>query len=245
VLLPGGAVAAPELKGDPDELARYLVDDKKTVTLYGFGEERIYANHAIVSLVVKTKESKLLQALEQNTAIRNHIRNKLLAKGITADNIQSSRYSSTPVYSSFKDKPTSYEISNEVKITIVKEEEMLAVADIVDNLEQVYFARTEAKDTLKRDSQDKALDKALKNVLAKKRLYEEALGVTLVALKVNDQGVAQDGVNVAGAGKFSAANDSVSSMTVTDSGKTSNAAGRFGEINYQSNIGVTYLIKPR
>ena len=103
---------------EPQSLNELLLRYGKIPSISGNGEVKVDANEAEVSLVVKTKKDRFQDALANNKSIREKIREKLISANIPADNIKFSKFSSTPQFSWFSDKPSSYEISNEVKIKI-------------------------------------------------------------------------------------------------------------------------------
>lgn len=184
VLFSSIVFAEPELKGTSNELMDYLLDQRRVVTITGTGKEKVSADHAIVSIVVKTKEGKLRAALAKNKNIRATIRKTLLENNIAEENIKFSRFSSTPGYSWFSDKPSSYEVNNQIKITIRDENDLEVIAGIVDTTKEVYFNRTELEHTQQNSAEQKALEKSLDNVLAKKQQYESKLGISLSAIRV-------------------------------------------------------------
>lgn len=236
--------AAPELKGNPDELSAYLLQDKKTLTITGHGEEKVEADNAVVSLVVKTKANKLHAALEKNRAIRTELKQKLEKAGITAARIQTSKFSSTPSYGWFGDKPTNYDVSNEVKITIGKEEELSLLAEIVDTKEEVYFGNTSIKYSKKSDAKAHALEKSLSDVLAVKAQYEKALGIKLVAIGISEQAVAQDNMSQQrqpSALRKQSVSSNASAPLSYESGQDD--SGGFGELVYRAHTTVVYLVK--
>lgn len=181
--------AAPELSGNPDELSHYLLDQRKIITLNGSATEEVEADTAIVAITVRSKEPKLNDALQENEKARQAIKENLQQAGIAGDKIKSSKFSSTPNYGWFKEKPSSYEISNEMKITISSEEQLHAVARIVDAQKDVLMGGTEFKDSQKEINEQKVLQKALATVTSKQRLYEQGLGVALMPVRVIDQNV--------------------------------------------------------
>lgn len=173
-LIPVIALAAPELSGTPHELSQYLLDQKKIINIHGEAEEKVEADIATVAISVKTKESQLKQALQKNAEIRKNLKEKLLQAGIPSDKIKSSKFSSTPNYGWFKDKPKNYEVSNEVKISITDEAQLQAIAKLVDSQKEIFLGTTEHEDSAKEDNKLKVLESALndvqKNVHSMKRI---------------------------------------------------------------------------
>ena len=181
--------AAPELKGSPDELSYYLLDQRKIITINGNASELVEADTAIVAITVRTKEAKLNDALQQNEKSRQIIKDNLQQAGVAADMNKASKFSSSPNYGWFGEKPSSYEISNEVKITINSEDQLRAIAKIVDAQKDVLLGGTEFKDSKKESNEYMVLKKALNAVQEKQKIYEQSLGVVLIPVRVIDQNV--------------------------------------------------------
>lgn len=183
------AIAAPELSGSPQELSSYLIDQRKIVVINANAEKKLEADQAEVAVIVKTEERSLDKALSSNEKIRESIRNTLQQTGISPDDIKSSKFSSTPSYGWFKEKPKSYEISNEMKVTIINESQLRAIAKIVDAESEVFLGTTEFKDSKKEHHELSTLEMALEKVNAKKTLYEKQLNIALQPMRVINQHV--------------------------------------------------------
>lgn len=235
--VPGISFSSPELKGSADELSSYLLDNRKIVVITGEGKEKIEADKAIVSLIVKTKEDRFQSALKKNKKIRENMRKELTAKNISADNITFAKFASTPEYGWFGDKPTSYTINNEVKVTIKSEDELEAIAAIVDKNNEVYFVRTVLEHTGKEQSEAKALDKSLEAILAKKSTYETKLGLKLKVVRILEESVYEDRPVLSRA-PVKQKSFAVSSEYMAPSGARSSS---FGEITYRASTRVEFI----
>lgn len=236
--------AAPELSGNPDELSRYLLEQRKIVTINGSATEEVEADTAIVAITVRTKEAKLNDALQENEKVRKAIKDNLQQAGIGADKIKASKFSSSPSYGWFREKPSSYEISNEVKITINNEEQLRAIAKIVDGQKDVLMGSTEFKDSQKESNEQKALQKALGSVQLKQKTYEQGLGITLTPVRVMDQNVyAQPLQRIRPQTRGYERSDSVASMAVSEAPSAQEASADFGAISYSANTAVEFIVK--
>jgi uncharacterized protein YggE len=232
LFLSTATIAEPSLKGTPQELQTLLLEQRKLVHISGYGEVKTNADRAVVSLMVKTNDSQLRTALEQNQRIREAIRKKLLAKGMSDSAIQFSRFSNTPNYGFFGDKPSSYDISNEVKITISRESSLNEIAGIVDSQDEVYFVGSNIEHSLQEQSKQQALAKALKNAMAKKDLYEVQLGLKLQAIKVSEQ--------VAGPAPI-VLREKVRKQAYASSMGVTEAQHQFGEMTYRATVDVEFF----
>src|SRR6476646_6204814 len=96
--------AEPELRGSPSELANYLKDIPKTVSVQGSAELKVQADQAVMSLSVRTEEKQLAMALRKNQSLRADIIASLSQHGIKGDQIKASQFSQTPKYGMFGDK---------------------------------------------------------------------------------------------------------------------------------------------
>lgn len=245
VTLSSSLHAATELSGNPDELSHYLLDQRKIATLNGSATEEVEADTAIVAITVRTKGSKLNDALQENEKVRKAIKDNLQQAGIPGDKINASKFSSTPNYGWFKEKPSSYEISNEVKITISSEEQLRAVAKIVDGQEEVLMGATEFKDSQKEGNEQKALQKALASVKSKQKLYEQSLGITLTPVRVIDQNVYAQGVPRIRpqARGYEKQIDSATAMVMSEAPVEQGGSADFGAITYSANSTVEFVVK--
>lgn len=241
LLAPATAFPEPELKGSPDELQRYLLGERSAIFISGSGEEKVQADTTIVTLAVKTKENKLQAALDKNIRIRKDAGSRMVAGGIPEQQIETAKYSSVPSYGWLGDKPTAYEISNEIKITIDKESQLQLIAGIADSVNEVYFLRTELKQTKKHEGKAKALEKSLHEVNSKKQLYEKSLGMSLLPVRVIEQSV-HEAMPVA----FQAPRKAVASLSSLEApvGETSvgEASTGFGEITYRAQTQVEFIV---
>ena len=247
-MIPAWGYAAPTLNGEPQDLAVYLLEQRKLIVISGSGEETAKADSAVVSLMVKTKESRLHQALDKNRSIRADIRQRLINAGIAEDKIQFSKYSSTPNYGWFGEKPSSYEITNEIKVTLDAEEKLLTLADIVDTVDAVFLVKTELTHSDKKQSEANALASALQHVSDKKQLYEQKLGVSLSPVRIIEQSAGAQTPATVWAPKLrkSATGSLVSGgLEETEFTPAPAAEGGFGEIIYHAQIQVEYTVMPR
>lgn len=104
------AQAEPELKGTPAELSAFLTSVPKTVTVTGEAEMKIPADRALISLNVVTESKSLQDASRENQELRGRILRTLTERGIPAERIKASKFSSTPQYGMFKEKAKSYRV---------------------------------------------------------------------------------------------------------------------------------------
>jgi len=187
VLLAAGldCYAAPELKGAPDELRRFLHPSDYIVSISGDAQETAFSDKAIVSLVVTTEEPKLSAAIAANGSLRTQTAAELTAAGIKADNINNSRFSMSPQYGWFGKTPTSFKVVNRMAIAIFDESELKAVANVADESAQMQISDTTFEHTKRDEFRALVKKRALDKILAQKALYEDRLGVTLGPVAVS------------------------------------------------------------
>ena len=172
--------AEPELKGSPAELAAYLAGLPKTVSVTGESEVKVQADRAIISLKVTTENKSLQEALRANQEIRSKMLNSLKDRGIPADRIQASKFSSTPKYGLFSDKAKSYRVENVIKITVNDEKEFQATAHLVDAFAEMQYLGIDFEHSDKETLKKKAIAQALDNAAERAKIYEERLKVRLL-----------------------------------------------------------------
>jgi len=223
--------AEPELKGTPGELASYLQNIPSTVEVIGQSEIDANADNAVVTLVVKTENKKLSGAIKSNQSIRNKIVSFLTSKGLKEKNITSSKFSSTPEYGFFGNKPDNYKVNNAVLLTINSEKELLFISEAVDQFQEVFLVSTNFEHSEHEKYKKLALDKALNNALSKKTLYEKSLGIKLYVKSVseNTTGIIHQAEELRS--RKAIASYSGSSKT------------NFGSLTYQSTVIIKYIVK--
>lgn len=251
LLAPAVLPAAPELKGDPEELTQYLLDEKRVVSITAHGESKVQADRIVVTLRVKTKESAFVAALKSNRQVRTKLSQQLQQAGITPDRISAAKFSSVPNYGFFGDKPSSYEISNDVSVVVRGEDDMSAIAQAVDGMKEVSYLAAQFEDSNKKAHQSDALNEALAGVASQKAAYEKALGITLAPLRVNETSyqrasppmaapVMYDKRQAASTMQFKGSEE----FEVSGDAGDESSSG-FGELRYESNVTAEYLAKPR
>ncbi len=234
-------MAAPELKGSPGELSAYLLDARKIISINGVAEEKVEADQAIIALTIKNEARSLDAALQENERLQADVNQSLLEGGITADKIKAANFSSTPDYGWLKDKPKSYEISREVKVSIVNAAQMRSVARVVDSIDEVFMGTMSFEDSARTDNELKTAQKALNNILAKKAMYEKTFAVSLSLVKVVDQGVRP--VYAAPRLRRAMKTEVFSSVMQESSGSADSAAsGQFSGITYHANAVAEFVV---
>ncbi len=243
--------AEPELKGTPAELAQHLIAIPRTVNLVGEGEIKVAADRAITSIRVVTESKSLQEASRLNQELRAKMLSTLAEKGVPAGRVQASKFSSTPKYGVFGEKPKSYRVENVVKITTHDEKEFQAVARLVDTTaefrhESIEFERSD-KDALKKQALEQAIDKATE----KKRLYEEKLGVKLTPKNFED--VRAVGVTASGGRRmYAKLSESVAYDGKITGGLSESAEGNegslptsFDEVIFRAQVIVEYAVESK
>ncbi len=239
-LLPALAFATPELSGSPGELSHYLLEQKKIINIQGEAERKIETDTAVVAITVKTKASRLEHALEQNEGIRAGLRQTLQQAGIAKEHIKASKFSSTPNHSWFKDKPSSYEVNNEVKISIQNEAQLQAIARLIDGTKEMFLGATEHRDSSEQDNKLKVLETALDDIQTKRALYEKKLGIQLRPIRIINQNVFSQTIQARPRmmqkeiGRISSASDAL---------EAEGSSSDFGSITYKANAVVEFLVE--
>ena len=182
----GYAWTEPELKGTPSELAGFLNGIPPTIEILGNSTINANADNAIVTLVVKTENEFLSGAIEANQIKREKVEKFLEANSFDPKNITSSKFSSTPEYGFFSEKPNNYKVNNAVLVTINSEKELFHISEAVDKFSDVFFVGTRFEHTEFEKYKSLALRKAIDNALAKRELYEKTLGAKLYVSEITE-----------------------------------------------------------
>lgn len=176
------AFTEPTLEGKVTTLEKYLTGTPKNVTLTTSVKQSLPLKRALVKLSVVTEAILLADALKKNLAIRQQLRSYFEEKGINPSNIKDSKFSSTPEYAIFNDKPKSYRIENTISVNVASESEMITIASAVDNNKSVYYLSSKVE-TLNDERIKKALlEKTLAKSKEKAAIYERELEVKLVPI---------------------------------------------------------------
>lgn len=236
--------AAPELKGSPSELSSYLLEARKMISINGEGEEKVEADRAVITLTIKNEARSLDNALQENDQIQMQVSQALLAGGIPADRIKAANFTSTPDYGWLKEKPKSYEISRDIRVTIVNAVQMHAIAGVVDNFREVFMGAMNFEDSARQVNELKAMQKALENIQARKALYEKTFSVSLDLVKVMERPVFIAAPQVR---KLMKADTAVSVSRMRMPGESMEPApvtDSFAGITYHANVTAEFEIRP-
>lgn len=180
---------ATELKGTPDELRKFLHPEAHVVSLSSEVERRVYADQAIVSIIVKTEGRTLAKAMQANAKLRASLKASLMDASVNAEDIQNSKFSSSPQFGWFGDEPTSFEVVNRVAVKIDSEAVLQALAGITDQHKEMSIAETEFKHSTKDNVYREMKKEAMTKILESKAYYESSLQVSLKTRAFYDSGV--------------------------------------------------------
>ena len=158
--------AEPELKGSPTELASYLANIPRLVLITAEGEANAQADKATITLRVVTDGRGLQPTIKANQEVRNRLLSFLKKRAVPEDRIKSSRFSSSPKHSVFSDKAKSYRVENQLKITVLDDNQFQAVALAIDAISEVHYVGIEFDDSNKEQLKAKAVTQACERALS-------------------------------------------------------------------------------
>ena len=246
IVLISSALAEPELKGSPNDLRGFLYPNDNIVSIQGYAEEKAYSDQAIISLVITTDSKLLSDAIAANGDLRASTSKQLIAAGIDATKINSSKFSSSPQYGWFKNKPSSYEVVNRMAVTINDSVHLQVIAKIADQSDNIELSDTAFEHSKKEQFNEQVKAKALDKILKQKTFYEETLGVTLTPIGIRDAHIQQGATR----GALVLENIVVAGITGERKAYTSSPRVRqasnensFDEVKYQANISVDFKIE--
>ncbi len=247
LILPLTLHAAPELKGNPEDLRGFLHPRENIINISAEAEETAYSDEAIINVLVTTEEKTLSQAIKSNTVLRDKIKQTLISKGIPTDKINNSNFSSSSEYGWFGDEPDSYKIMNRMAIEISAESQLQTIATLADEYDEVKLSATSFKHSKKEAFTQKVKQKALDKVMAKKAYYEQALGITLIPVSFNESNIrhqATAGANVLGRAVMVEAELDRSYSKKASAAPIPKATNNsFDEIKYRGSITVQFKVK--
>lgn len=183
------AYAAPELKGDPNELKKFLYPDDTIISVSANAEETVYSDEATVNLIITTEKDTLSDAMKSNSSLRDKVRAYLIDKGISPEKINNSKFSSSPQYGWFGKKPSSYKIVNRVAVVILDESHLQDIAELSDMHEEIVLSGVTFEHTKKDEYGFMVKEKALAKILKRKAYYEKSLGIVLTPFRFHENKV--------------------------------------------------------
>jgi uncharacterized protein len=231
--------AEPELKGTVTEVQQHLAAMDRMVTVSGDGEIESPADQAIVTLRLVSESKSLQEALKANQALRSKLVNVLKDRGIAADRIDAGKFSSTPRHWIFSEKVKSYKVENLVKVTVLEERELQETARMLDE-NGVEYGGMELEHSQKQELKRKTLAQALESASARKKIYEEQLGISLTPVKFSEN-IATTPVNVQRARGSSDPGSFGKPAYVAEP----EAASGFGEMVFSAQVLISYSVGSR
>jgi len=238
------SLAQAQLSGTPDELREFLHPRPNTVNINGEGELTAYKDTAKVSLMVTSDERSLSVAMEANQALRLELVQEFVAAGIPQEDINNSKFSSSPQFGLFGRNPNSFEVSARMEIEVSSEEHLQLLAAAADEHDEVDFESTAFEHSEEDAFEDQVREMALQDVMAQKAYYESSLGLELKAINFFYGGIrrmsrampraamAQEMAMDANGGRAS------TSLSLAAPA----VAATFDEVEYQTNINVVFEI---
>ena len=244
ILFPLAVYGQPQLSGSPDELRGFLFPTPNTVNISGEGELVAYKDVARVSLLVTTEERDLNRAMAENQQIRLSLIDALLAAGIAEDDINNSRFSSSPQFGLFGRSPSSFEVSARLEVSARNEEQLQLLASMADEHDEVEFERTEFEHSEEESSERQVRELAIEDVMEQKAYYEASLGLQLEAINFYYGGVRQmaRAMPLAARADFAMAENMAVSSGAAAPSAASTIAPSFDEVRYQTSVTVVFEI---
>lgn len=239
------SLAQAQLSGTPDELREFLHPRPNTVNINGEGELTAYKDIAKISLLVTTDERSLSQAMEVNQALRLELIQEFVAAGIPQEDINNSKFSSSPQFGLFGRNPNSFEVSARMEIEVSSEEHLQLLAAAADEHDEVKFENTEFEHSEEDGFEAQVRELALQDVMAQKAYYESSLGLELKAINFFYGGIRQMSRAIPRAAM-------AQEMAMDANGRSSGSslalsaapavAPTFDEVEYQTTITVVFEI---
>jgi hypothetical protein len=172
--------------------------------------------------------------------VRSKITKALGEAGISSDKITPSKFSSTPRYGFFSKRPSSYEVTNLIKITIAGEKDFQEIARLVDGYKQVEYDGIVFERSDKDELEKKALEQACDDVLKKKAIYESKLGLTLIPKAFSEGAVFETG-DTSVEYQYRLRAGTTAGLRRADVAGLEEPSTSFGEIMFRGRISVEYL----
>ena len=238
------SLAQAQLSGTPDELREFLHPRPKTVNINGEGKLTAYKDEAKVSLMVTTEERNLSEAMESNQQLRLKLIQQFVDAGVPQEDINNSKFSSSPQFGLFGSNPNSFEVTARMEIAIKSEEKLQLLAAAADKHEEEEFESTEFKHSEKDTFETQVRELALQDVMEQKAYYENNLGLQLKAINFFYGGIRQipRAATKAAMSQEIAMDFSGGRAASTSAMAAPVVAPTFDEIEYQTSITVIFEI---
>ena len=219
--------AQTQLSGTPDELREFLHPRPNTVNINGEGELTAYKD------VAKVNQAMRLELIQQ-----------FVAAGVPQEDINNSKFSSSPQFGFFGRNPNSFEVSARMEIEVNSEEHLQLLAAAADENEEVEFESTEFEHSDEDAFEDRVREIALEDVMAQKAYYESNLDLQLKAINFYYGGIRQMARAMPRAAMAQEmAMDANANRTLSSAAVAApTVAPTFDEVEYQTNITVVFEI---
>jgi uncharacterized protein YggE len=142
----------------------------------------------VVTLRLTSEHKSLREASQANHQLRAALTTYLTENGVGADRIRSAKFSSTPRTGSWTDKVKSYRIESQLEVTVHDDKEFQTAAGSVDKWSDVTYAGVKFEHSEKDAMRLKAISQACDKAMARKKTYEEKLGVKLSVKRFSESG---------------------------------------------------------
>jgi hypothetical protein len=238
------AQAEPEIKGTVSDLAHFISEVPKTVTVTGEAQVRVPAHRAVLCLRVVNENKSLQESLKANGELRIEVARFLKDAGIPAERIQGAKFSSTPKFGIFGEKAKSYRVENEIRVSVQDEKEFQAAVGAVDKWNEVQFGGVDYEYADEEQQKQSAIAKACDDANDRKKIYEDKLGLKLVPTRFQESQLGEQATirneAVSARGGFAAG-----SISDYANSTPSGAATSFGELIYTAKVSVEYTVQTK
>lgn len=169
----------PIIAGEAD-----LKNQLKTITVSGSGRASARPNHVELSLGTVTEAATATEALAKNAESMNRVIGALKAMGILEENIETSRFSLYPKYSSYGVAIIGFEVTHMLRVTTTNLDDVGRLIDRAieagaNRVEGVYFTFT--KDKIG-ELNALARQRAVEDAKAKAEAIARSLGMKIIGV---------------------------------------------------------------
>lgn len=235
--------AQQELTGTPDELRQFLHPNPNTVNITGSADISAYKDVAKVSLLVTTEERTLQEAMEINAELRQRMFDSFLGAGISEQEINNSKFSTSPQFGIFGRSPSSFEVSARLEVSVSSEINLQLLARLADENDEVIFEETSFEHSEMDDFEARAREEAMADVMEQKAYYESTLDLKLKAINFFYGAVQQIARSAPIALTQTMGSTGLPQDSVPNPARSAAAvAPSFDEVRYQTSVTVVFEI---
>ena len=186
IVLAGNAQGEVHVEGTPAEVRELLKEVPGTVTLYSEAWSDLDATQAVLSITTKSSDASIELAFHKNSNSSKRVSEALGKAGIDAAQIRRTPFATLPGATSSSTRQKVYHVERSFNVTVSGDRDFDRVCRAIGHLDNTRIERVEYIFPTKDEVDRAVLKKAMAQIKAKEKLYEDEFGVKLRVKNIND-----------------------------------------------------------